>query len=147
VALEPDPLNKLIDDVVNEKAVGIWPLLAIETPNDCINHFEIVYMEPVDGGDLPNLAQGSVPMDADLRKVCTGLTLRDVLAENSDWSEEDKEFFCEFLSSARVQAFLAHHYEHVQKVQTALREHGSFLQKWEAQTWAAGCHPLQEDKE
>lgn len=145
VALEPQPLNQLIDDVVNERAVAIWPLLAIASPNDCINHFELVYMEPTGDGDTPSLATGSVPLDAALRKVHTGLTLGDVLADTSDWSREDKEFFCEFLSSERVQAFLAHHFDHVQEVQAELREHGSSLQKWEAQTWAAGCHPLQDE--
>lgn len=145
VALEPEPLNKLIDDVVNERTAAIWPLLAMECPNDCIKHFELVYMETSCDGDIPSLAKASVPIDSALRKVHTGLTLSDVLADTSDWSSEDKEFFCEFLSSERVQAFLVDHFDHVQKVKTALLEHGSSLQKWQTQTWLSGCHPLQNE--
>lgn len=145
VALDPSPLNQLIDDVLHERTLAHWPLLAIESPNDCLKHIEINYMEPVLDVGAPNLAKGSLPIDSTLRQVRTGLTVENVLADASDWSREDKEFFCDFLSSERVRDFLDNHFENIKQIQASLREDGSFLQKWQAQTWAAGCHPIQND--
>lgn len=116
VGVDPQPLNALIDDIISGKAVVSWPLLAIESKMDLLAHLAIVYFEEIDDGKSFELAKGSLPIDARLKKVVTNKTVVDVFNDNSDWSDEDKSAFWEHLTSERVKPFFNSLLEHVEKV-------------------------------
>ncbi|UTA46863.1 hypothetical protein L1F30_11895 [Simiduia sp. 21SJ11W-1] len=144
VALDPAPLRSLIDKILDEESVTIWPLLAIQKPIDCLQHLEVIYLVP-DQGEALQLAPGSLPLDANLQKQPTGLKPRDVLHPDFNWPREDKLAFANYLQGPRVAAYLEKQFERVMEVKQALKEHGTGLEQWEVHTWEAGVHPVQEN--
>ncbi len=144
VGINPEPLMTMIDDIINERTLALWPLLSIGSPLDCLKHFEVIYFEETQSTALQaSDMTGNHPRE--LKPIPTGLRVTDVLGEQSDWSEEEKRDFNEFLKCERAQAVLQLAFEQVTNTRVTLEEHGSFQQKWQAKTWKIGCHPLQED--
>jgi len=146
VAISPTPLNQLIDDILHERTLALWPLLAISSPEDCLAFFEVIYFVEKDAEDKTDQASnGNYPPE--LMPAPTGLSPVDVLSEDSEWTADERHEFKAFLSSERAQNFLQKAYDDVKDTQELLRTDGSFLQKWQALTWQAGCHPLQDQPE
>jgi len=144
VGIELAPLNKLIKDIVSGKSRVIWPLMAIEEPNDLWRHIAIVYFERIRSDKVVNLNQNSLPIDAELKPVYTKLLVSDVFTSECDWSEDDKAAFANFLNSERAKPMIDQAILRVTKVQETLLTKGSPIQQWEINAWKAGCHPLQE---
>lgn len=147
VGLNPGPLNKMVADIVNNKAVVTWPILEIETPADCLKHMEVIYLIPEGEGEEVQLAEESNPGAEGMKIQRTGLSIADVMSEESDWPLIDKVAFEAFLTDPAIEPFLNDHFSRILELKEALKEHGSFVQKWEALTWENGVHPLQDEND
>ena len=76
----------------------------------------------------------------------SNFTLFTILEEVENWSDEDQQFFIEYLESDKVQGYLNSLLDDVEeKKQLLLSDESPQLQRMLATMWELGCHPLQEN--
>ncbi len=145
IGIGADPLLDLVEDFDSGKIISCWRFLAIEELKDLYPYIEIFYLEDKEEGKKPRLMENSLPPHAELKQFETGLRVTDVFKSNSDWSEEDKIAFQEFLESERfVKGFKAK-LEGIQRVKKYIEKNGTELQKAEIALWKDKVRITQEE--
>jgi len=146
VGVDPQPLNDLLDGVVQGSSTVVWPLLAIDSPQALSRYLEVVYFQRGEDGEVFNPLAGSLPIDSELKMVRTGLMVSNVLSGDVEgWSEGDRHVYEQFIMGERARPFFEEHLARVKAFCDVLLEHGSPVQRVEVATWHSGCHWLQQE--
>lgn len=146
VGVTLDPLNKLINDILENQLMTCAPLLRINQMEDLYPYLNIVYFENETDSDTPGLEVGSLPLDAELKPVFTNYRVTDVLSKESEWDGADKEAFINFLESERFNKMHKKKFESVLELKEILEKEGSWLNKAEFQMWKGGFHWEQDEE-
>ncbi|HIF50170.1 MAG TPA: hypothetical protein EYQ42_01320 [Thiotrichaceae bacterium] len=144
VGVGSDPLIDLVEDFTSGKNFSCWRFLAIDDVKDLYPYIEIFYFDFIEDGDRPKLKDHSLPIDAGLKKIETGLRVPDVFKDNSDWSEDDKVAFLEFLQSERFTKSFNRQLDTIKMIKADITLYGSEFQKAEVALWNNNIHWLQE---
>jgi hypothetical protein len=134
-------LEALLKDV--ESRTFLNELLVIERREDLYPYVDLQYLTTEPGSTGLLLAEGSLPVAADLVAHPSGLTLATMSDEVSTWPTADQRALAAFLHSDRTIRFLDGALQSVIERKRELALHGSFVTRYQAGLWIAGLHPLQ----
>ncbi len=145
-AFKAGSLFELYEEALLE-AKFVHELMAIETTNHLFKHIDILYFKEKDSDDSRmNLLNNSDVPPENLEDYPSGFTLYTILGEVKNWSDEDQDFFIEYLESEKVQGYLKSLLDDVEeKKQFIMSDKSPQLQRMLATMWEIGCHPLQDN--
>ncbi len=145
-AFKAGSLFELYEEALLE-AKFVHELMAIETTNHLFRHIDILYFKEKDNNESTmSLMESSGIPPENLEVYSSGFTLYTILEEAQNWSEEDQNFFVDYLESNKVKGYLNSLLDDVEeKKQLLLSDESPQLQRMLATMWELGCHPLQDN--
>jgi len=145
-AFKAGSLFELYEEALLE-AKFVHELMAIETTNHLFRHIDILYFKEKDNNESTmSLMESSGIPPENLEAYSSGFTLYTILDEAQNWSEEDQNFFVDYLESNKVKGYLNSLLDDVEeKKQLLLSDESPQLQRMLATMWELGCHPLQDN--
>lgn len=144
-AFKAGSLFELYEEALLE-AKFVHELMAIETTSHLFKHIDILYFKEKESDEstMSFMENSDIPPE-DLEAYSSGFTLYTILEKAQNWSDEDQEFFVEYLESAKVREYLNSLLKDVEeKKQLILSDSSPQLQRMLATMWQLGCHPLQD---
>ena len=146
IGIRLEPLDDLINNAGNPG--NVHRVMAITDIKGLAPYVEILFLVPdMDENGSPSqvvFTEGSLPRPPGLTVISSGHTLAQLSELTSEWIDDDKRFFQDFLET-RCQEMFAAGLRDVQKAQQWLLKESGMTARQLALWYRAGCHPCQED--
>jgi len=142
IALDPSPLQKLLDEV--SEGLNVHELMEIESVGQLFSRINVLYLRSSGSGSRLPLAKFSVVPPENLEPYPSGFNLVSIQGEVETWDVADQKAFITFLNEERTNAFFENILDTVRTYQEKFTEHPDTLQGLLALWWKLGVHPLQE---